>query len=219
MEGFTKAIVDWLNSVFHNPNLTTTVISVIPMIETRGAITVGINMGMNPWVAFVLSCVSALIVCPLLLLLLKPILNALKRTKWFKKIAKAIELVFTEKAEKIESDLTEKDKSSELRKNLKKMLGIYVFVAFPLPMTGVWTGTAVAVFIDLKYRYSIPAIVLGNFTAGLIITLLNIFLAEYSVLILLVLGLFVLIAILSFIIGIVYKYRKHKINYRNGEEQ
>ena len=210
MNGFTTSIVDWLNSVFHNPNLTTTFISIILMNETRGAITVGINMGMNPWIAYVLSCLSALIVCPILLLLLKPILNGLKKTKWFKKLGNAVEMVFVEKAEKIENDIKTEDKQSKVKTYFKKMLGIYLFVALPLPLTGVWTGTAVAVFVDLKYRYSVPAIVIGNFTAGLIITLLNIFLAEYSVLILLVLGVFVFISLLSFIVGFIVKYKKQK---------
>ncbi|MFA6867162.1 MAG: small multi-drug export protein [Clostridia bacterium] len=213
MDGFTTSIVLWLNSVFHNPNWTTILISMIPMIETRGAITIGINMGMNPWIAYVLSCLSALIVCPILLILLKPILNGFKKTKWFQKLGNAVEMVFKEKAEKIDNEVTEQDKKSTLRTYLKKMLGIYLFVALPLPLTGVWTGTAVAVFVDLKYRYSVPVIILGNFTAGLIITLLNIFLADYSVLILLVLGVFMLISLLSFIIGFIIKYKKQKAKF------
>ena len=73
MQEFTQAIVNWLQSVFHNGYVTTALISIIPMIEVRGAITVGKALGMNPWIAYVLSCCSALIVCPILLLCLKPI--------------------------------------------------------------------------------------------------------------------------------------------------
>jgi uncharacterized membrane protein len=211
-------MTEWLKATFENKYLATIMTSLFPMLETKGAITVANNLGMNPWLAFVISCLSALIVCPFLLLLLKPILNQLKKTRLFKKIADAIELIFKEKAEKIENDAKEDAKidkdvtEQQLRKkrNISTAIGLYIFVAIPLPMTGVWTGTAIAAFIDLKYRYSIPAIILGNFTAGLIITILNIFLADYSIWILLVLAIFMLISIVSLIVGFILRYKKAK---------
>ena len=53
-----------------------------------------------------------------------------------------------------------------------KQLGVFVFVAIPLPMTGVWTGTAVAAFLDLKFKDVILPISLGNLVAGLLISAL-----------------------------------------------
>ena len=53
-----------------------------------------------------------------------------------------------------------------------KQLGVFIFVAVPLPMTGVWTGTAIAVFLGLKFREAILPVVLGNLVAGLIIAAL-----------------------------------------------
>jgi len=196
------------------------------MIEVRGAITVGINLGLNPWIAYVLSCVSALIVCPILLLCLRPILRALKKTKAFKTFASALEETFAKKAEKIETDAEKEDVSAgddavlrAKKKRFNKILGIFLFVAIPLPLTGVWTGSAVAAFTDLEYRYSIPAIVIGNFVAGLIITVLNIVLGPYSSLILLVLGVFVLISLFSFIIAFIIKYTKLKKRKRQNDEK
>lgn len=217
MAEFTKIIVDWLQATFHNNFLVTVFISIIPMIEVRGAITVATNLGMNPWLAYVLSCLSALIVCPILLLCLKPILRALKRTKAFKSIATAVEEVFLSKARKLEADAetdgvnkTDSDSEKIKKRKFNKILGVFLFVAIPLPMTGVWTGSAVAAFLDLEYRYSVPAIVLGNFVAGLIITVLNIILGKYSALILLVLAAFVAITIISLIVTFVVKYNKLK---------
>lgn len=217
MQEFTQAIVNWLQSVFHNGYVTTALISIIPMIEVRGAITVGKALGMNPWIAYVLSCCSALIVCPILLLCLKPILRALKKTKAFKSLALAVEETFAKKAKKIEDNSekedvkqTDDEKTIARKKKFNKALGIFLFVAIPLPMTGVWTGSAVAAFMDLEYRYSVPAIVLGNFVAGLIITVLNILLGEYASLILLVLALFVLVSLAVLIVTFVVKYNKIK---------
>jgi hypothetical protein len=49
---------------------------------------------------------------------------------------------------------------------------VFIFVAIPLPMTGVWTGTAVAVFLNLKFKDAILPVVIGNFVAGLLISIL-----------------------------------------------
>lgn len=217
MEEFTQIIVNWLQTAFHNDYLVTALISIIPMIEVRGAITVGVNLGMNPWIAYVLSCCSALIVCPILLLCLKPILKALKGTKAFKNFAMAVEDVFLSKAKKIDDNAEKEDVKSDdtandrlRKKKFNKILGVFLFVAIPLPMTGVWTGSAVAAFLDLEYRYSVPAIIVGNFVAGLIITVLNIVLGKYSSLILLVLLLFVAITIGSLMVTFIVKYLQKK---------
>ena len=226
MENFTATIVNWLQSVFHNAYLVTALISVIPMIEVRGAITVGANLGLNPWIAYVLSCCSALLVCPVLLLCLKPILRALKRTKAFKNLAAAVEEMFASRAKKIEDSAEKEDiktgddeKTKERKKKFNKILGVFLFVAIPIPLTGVWTGSAVAAFLDLEYRYSVPAIVVGNFVAGLIITVLNILLGQYSSLILLVLAAFVAVTIVAFVVTFVIKYQKLKKQKKTSDPE
>ncbi len=67
MAEITNIMVEWLKATFGNRYLVTIITSMIPMLETMGAITVATNLGINPWVAFVVSCISALIVCPFLL--------------------------------------------------------------------------------------------------------------------------------------------------------
>lgn len=202
-----ETITNWLNGIFHgNPYITTGVISIIPMIEVRGAITVGIGMGLNPWLAWVISCVSALIVCPILLLCLRPLLRLLKKVKFFYNVAAGLEDMFQGKANKISKEADET--KSKTKANWKKALGVFLFVAIPLPLTGVWTGSAVAAFLDLDYKYSVPAIIVGNFISGLIITLLNMVLGEYSPLILLILMIFVVVSIITACIAIAARYRK-----------
>ena len=51
-----------------------------------------------------------------------------------------------------------------------KMLAVFIFVAIPLPLTGVWAGTAIAVFLNLKFHQAILPVCLGNFVAGLLIS-------------------------------------------------
>lgn len=114
-----------------------------------------------------------------------------------------MEELFRGKAEKIEKTGTEKSV-------WKKAAGVFLFVAIPLPLTGVWTGSAVAAFVDLPAKYALPALILGNFTSGLIITLLNLFLGEYASLLLLILFLFILVSVLTVAISFLKRHPKQR---------
>ena len=82
------------------------------------------------------------------------------------------------------------------------VLALYAFVAVPLPLTGVWTGTAIAVFLGLRFDRSILAIALGNLTAGSIITLLTFLFADYVEYIILGLFAFAIVMLIVFILKV-----------------
>ena len=70
------------------------------------------------------------------------------------------------------------ESAEETRAEKKKMrvtfgvcLGLFTFVAVPLPGTGAWTGALVASVCGLPKRYAIPTILLGVMTAGVIMSL------------------------------------------------
>ena len=50
---------------------------------------------------------------------------------------------------------------------------LLVFVAIPLPGSGVWTGSVLAILFDIKKSYSIPAILLGMITSGILVLLIT----------------------------------------------
>ena len=66
----------------------------------------------------------------------------------------------------------QKNKGKALSEVRIKQLGVFIFIAIPLPMTGVWTGTAIAVFLGLKFKDVVLPALLGNLVAGLIISVL-----------------------------------------------
>lgn len=210
MSEIIDKIVFGLQDFIQNDYVVTFIISMIPMIEVRGAIPVALKMGMNPWVAYFFSCVSALVICPILMFFLKPLLQSLKRTKLFKSIAAAIEDSFKDKAKKIEdkADTKAGDEKKKKRNDLYKMLGLFAFVAIPLPMTGVWTGSAVAVFLNMSMKKSILPLVLGNFTAGFIIIVTSLLLGDKSYLVIVVLLAFMLISIIGLVATMLIKRRK-----------
>lgn len=225
MDAITAKLVQWLLSLFGgNIYLTTVFVSMVPMVEVRGAIPIATSLGMSGGLAYLVSALSALIVCPILVLLLRPILNALKKTKLFKRMAESLEKMFRGRAagieKKAENRMTEDEaRKATLKKNLLTALGVFAFVAIPLPMTGVWTGSAIAAFISLKYRYSIPAIVIGNFTAAGIIALLDLLLGDYSYIILIVLAAFMVISVASILVTLFVKNKKMQAEMAENAEQ
>ena len=110
---------------------------------------------------------------------------------------------------------TTTDLQKEKKSRIKKMLGIFAFVAIPLPLTGVWTGTAIAVVLGMKFKDILFSVIAGNAVAGFIITLLTLILGDKSIY-----GLYAFIAlvllflIVSIIIALVKKYKNKKMQTR-----
>ncbi|MBQ9513668.1 MAG: small multi-drug export protein [Clostridia bacterium] len=149
----------------------TIIMSFIPLIELKGGITFARSVNYSFLEAFLIAYLGSTIVFVLVFFLLRPILNLLKKIKWFNGFALKVENYFSSKANDTLSDRQGKSKGKLSEKALKQ-LGVFIFVAIPLPMTGVWTGTAVAVFLNLDFKDVILPVVLGNAVAGLIISLL-----------------------------------------------
>ena len=174
-------MTEFLNNLFatiFNDNiiLATMLIAMLPVIELRGAIPFATNPGfwgdlaMNQWTAFGWSLLGSSTIVPIIALIFLPIINWLKKTKLFSKMALAIENRVKSKTANIENA---EEKSKRFSKSYwKKMLAVFIFVAVPLPLTGVWTGTCIAVFIGLDYLSSCISVIGGNIVAGLLITLI-----------------------------------------------
>lgn len=180
-------IQDLINQIslsIGNPYLTLYVISIIPIVELRGAILTMQLMGLTTikqMLLGMLCCIagSTTVVLPLILLT-KPILRRLRRTKWFANIAKKVELNIQNRGEEVyneqkEQKIDEKGKR-KLSKDGKKFLGLFVFVAIPLPMTGAWTGSCIGSFMDIPVWKASLAVFFGNVVAGLILTTISYFL-------------------------------------------
>lgn len=140
----------------------TLIISMIPIIELRGAIPVAVFSFHLTYVeAFVISFIGNILPVYFIVKYIRPIFDLLGRIKIFKKIIDWV----TEKANK---------KIAENQKlQTAALLALYLFVAIPLPGTGAWTGSLIANFLDLKPKKAVPVICAGVFTAGVIILVLT----------------------------------------------
>ena len=141
-------------SLFHAA-LMTFLISMVPVLELRGAIPVGVAGGLTPLAAMCIAMVGNLVPIPFILIFIRQIFSWMKRCS-----GKLRTLV-----EKLE-DRAEK-KSETVRKY--EFWGLVILVAIPLPGTGAWTGALVAAMLNMRMKRAFPAIALGVLVAAVIV--------------------------------------------------
>lgn len=195
-----KFLVDFLSGLTTNSKLITLLTSMFPLIELKGAIPIGTGLGLDLITSALLSYVgSSLIVIPIFFLLI-PIFNLLKKIKFIKRLVEKIETVFQEKA----TDLAKKSNGKPSEKVTQILcFALFLFVSVPFPVTGVWTGTAIAVFLNLKFSNAFLPIVIGNLVAGTIITIITYFFKDYVDLIISILLIIAIIMLIIFIIKLI----------------
>lgn len=137
--------------------LITFLISMVPIIELRGAIPYGLSQGLPAWLVFVLSTVGNMIPIPFILLFIRRIFQWMKRYPKLAKIAEKFEVRAAKKSGKVKKSET---------------IGLCILVAIPLPGTGAWTGGLVAALMEMRLKRAIPTILIGVLIAGLAVTLI-----------------------------------------------
>lgn len=135
--------------------LTTFFLSMVPVLELRGAIPLGVAGGLSPLAALAVAVAGNLVPIPFLILFTRRVFL------WLSRIPKIGPLIT-----RLESRAQRK--SSLVQKYA--WLGLCILVAIPLPGTGAWTGALVAAFMDMRLKRAMPPIILGVVIAGLIMT-------------------------------------------------
>jgi len=209
-------IVAFIFGIFKNDYLTVLFISAFPLIELKGAIPVGLKAGLPLVNTAVLSYIGSSLVCVPLFFLLLPVFGLLKKIKIIRRFVEKTEGVLYGKAEKLAEKASSGKISEALSEEEKKrkaenliVWALFAFVAIPLPMTGIWTGTAIAVFLGVKFRKAFLALVGGNFVAGALVTLLTFLFKDQIDLILLVLA---AIAVIMLVLAIVKVVRTPELS-------
>ena len=137
--------------------LITFFLGMCPIIEIRGAIPVGVGLGLTYFQSFVIGFIGNIIPIYFIVKYIQPLFNFLGRFKFFKKI---IDWASEKAIKHIEE--------SERLQNFTA-LGLFLFVAIPLPGTGAWVGSLIANFLNLPPKKAIPPIVAGVLVAGIIV--------------------------------------------------
>lgn len=213
----TEYIEQFFSSIFgQNVVLATILISIIPIIELKGAIPFSMSVdiwganALSSWQAFACGLVGTSLIVFVLALIYIPLIKWLKSTKFFKKLGERMETSINKKKKRVEDEIS-KEKSK--KKNFWiKILGVFLFVANPLPFTGVWTGTCIAIALGLKYWVACATVICGNIIAGLLILLLSHLFGDSTlILFYILLAIAILIALYFIIRAIVYKHKFQKV--------
>ena len=130
-------------------------VSMLPVLELRAAIPIGAATGMNIYECYFISVIGNILPVPFILIFIKKIIEYMSVSKiaFFRKISDFL----LKKAEK-RSD----------KVNKYSLIGLFLFVAVPLPGTGGWTGALIAALMEMRFKKAFLSIAAGVMVAGLI---------------------------------------------------
>ena len=152
----TDYIVNALTGADLGAYFVTLIVSMIPVIELRGAIPLGVGLGLSHFDAMWVSMLGNMLPVPFIILFIRPIF------KWMTRKSEKLGRV----VEKLEARAEGKwDKVHKYQ-----FFGLAIFVGIPLPGTGAWTGALIAAVMDMRMRSALPSIALGVVIAGLLVT-------------------------------------------------
>ncbi|MCC7572411.1 MAG: small multi-drug export protein [Candidatus Methanofastidiosum sp.] len=141
-----------------DPYLYVFLISIVPWLELRGSIPFGIIMGLDVTRVLLISLMGGILVIPVLFVALDHIFPIVRRIKIIDRLYLIWESRVHRKYEKY-SDW--------------EMIGLMIFVAIPLPGTGVYSGTFLAYLLGLNRKWSFVVISLGALIAGILVSLIS----------------------------------------------
>lgn len=132
-------------------------ISMVPLIELRGAIPVAEGMNLPFVQSYIVCIIGNMLPVPIIYLFARKVLE------WGadKPVIGRFFMFCLEKGEKGGKKLQEKAGRG-------LFLALLLFVGIPLPGTGAWTGTLAASILDMDFKSSITAVMLGVLLAGII---------------------------------------------------
>ena len=156
MESLVNSLVDLFSGL--NKDVVVFIISMLPLLELRGGLLAASILNVSFLPGYILSILGNVLPIPFLLLFLEKILNWLGKFKSTKKIVNKFEKKVLSKKDQI-------DKYG--------YIGLMLFVGIPLPGTGAWTGSALAVLLGMDRKKSFFHILLGVILASIIMSIIS----------------------------------------------
>ena len=151
--------MEYLESSESGKLIAAALVSMIPVLELRGGIPFGVGIGLRPLEAWAACVVGNMLPVPLIIVYIRRIFQ------WLRAAVPRLGHFI---------DRLEQKAHLKGRTVLKyRYLGLFLFVALPLPGTGGWTGALVAAFLNMRLKSASLSIFCGLLVAGLIVTVLT----------------------------------------------
>lgn len=139
--------------------LTVALFAMLPVVELRGAVPIGLGLGLEPIPVLIVSILANMVPVPFIILGIRRVFRWMRR--------------HSVRLERLVSRLEQRAAKKAQLINRYKLLGLYILVAIPLPGTGAWTGALVAALMNLRLKTAFPTIFAGVATAGGIMYVLS----------------------------------------------
>ena len=134
-------------------------ISMVPLVELRGAIPIAVGMGLPVIPSIIVSVIGNMLPVPFILLFIEHVFSFLKKN-----------------VPRMNSFIGRlEERAAEKQKTVDKYgaLGLVLLVAIPLPGTGAWTGSLVAALMGMKRKKAVPLIFVGVVIAAVLMTVIT----------------------------------------------
>ena len=150
-----ESFITWfMNTIgqYISKELAVFLVSMVPLVEERGGLLLASMLGIPMWRGILFCVLGNIFPIPFILLFIKKIFHWMADHHMSKLVVK-----MEEKAAKNKPKI---DKYGQL--------GLTLFVGIPLPGTGAWTGTLAASILDMDFKQTVAAVMLGVLLAGII---------------------------------------------------
>ena len=152
-------LFQWLTATTAGKCIFTMLVSMLPVIELRGGLPFGVALGLPYYLAFPAAVIGNLIPAPIIIIYIRRIFELMrKHLPWLNFLVDKLERKAHLKGKKVQK---------------YQYVGLWLFVAIPLPGTGAWTASMAAVFLGMRLKKAMPAIVMGVLSAGCIMLALT----------------------------------------------
>ena len=168
-------------------------LSMVPVIELRGAIPLGIAMDLNPVYVYISCLIGSSLVSIPVVLIFRQVIDFFRHRKYFNIVIRWVDGKIESRAKKLKA---------------ASILGLIVFVGVPLPTTGPWSGSALASILKMRIKDALLGVFIGNAIAGAIMLGVSLHLSEGST------EMIIASVLLVLVVTIVYMYKKKKSKKR-----
>ncbi len=152
-------LFQWLTATTAGKCIFTMLVSMLPVIELRGGLPFGVALGLPYYLAFPAAVIGNLIPAPIIIIYIRRIFELMrKHLPWLNFLVDKLERKAHLKGKKVQK---------------YQYVGLWLFVAIPLPGTGAWTASMAAAFLGMRLKKAMPAIVMGVLSAGCIMLALT----------------------------------------------
>ena len=141
-------------------------LSMVPVIELRGAIPLGIAMDLNPVYVYISCLIGSSLVSIPVVLIFRQVIDFFRHRKYFNIVIRWVDGKIESRAKKLKA---------------ASILGLIVFVGVPLPTTGSWSGSALASILKMRIKDALFGVFIGNAIAGSVILGVSLHLSESSI--------------------------------------